>query len=141
MAKGKAGVGIRDNSRGVTIQHQHEFDDSPLPSAQELELYNTIPDVVPWLMKTAEKEQDARIQLMNEQTIIAKSNSTKKFTIDILVLCFALIIAAAGMWFSYELLLKGYKLEGAIFAGGTLALMVYNFLNFRKPKNPTSEIN
>ena len=65
MAKGKAGVGIRD-SRGVTIQHQHEFDDSPLPPAKELELYNTIPDVVPWLMRTAEKEQEARLKIMQE---------------------------------------------------------------------------
>jgi uncharacterized membrane protein len=138
MAKGKAGVGIRDNGRGVTIQHQHEFDDSPLPSAQELELYNTIPDVVPWLMRTAEKEQEARIKLMQEQTVISKNNTNKKFIIDILVLCFALAIAGSGMWFSYELLMKGYKLEGAIFAGSTLAIMVYNFLNFRKPKNPQS---
>jgi uncharacterized membrane protein len=124
MAKGKAGLGIRDNSRGVTIQHQHEFDDSPLPSAQELGLYNTIPDVVPWLMRTAEKEQEARIKLMQEQTLISKNNSNKKFTIDILVLCFALAVAGSGMWFSYELLIKGYKLEGTIFAGSTLALMV-----------------
>lgn len=54
---------LRSTADGVALEHNTVYDDNLLPAADELCKLNALDsDIVPWVMKRTEIEQDARIK-------------------------------------------------------------------------------
>lgn len=122
------------NNKGIQIEHSESFDDS-FVTPEELAKYKELdPSMIEWLKKRHEKEQDARLKFNGQRVNLIKSGQTKSFIVDLTSLILAFIIALSGMYISLYLLIKGNVLEGTIFGGVTLFLIIRSFLNFRKIK-------
>lgn len=117
----------------LTLEQNTVYDDNLLPSADELtKLNNVSKDIIPWIMKRTEMEQDARIKFNEDRMKIAKSDfrHTHWYNFTALVMAFIIVLIFVG--FSFYLITIGQETIGTIFAGGTVVLIVSYFL---KAKN------
>lgn len=128
---------LRSTADGVALEHNTVYDDNLLPAADELCKRNALDsDIVPWVMKRTEIEQDARIKFNLRRTALAfrEINYSAFLTFVGLLLCVAVI---AGIFYlSYDLIIKGYSTAGIVFGGGDVVgvLMVINKFKIRKDK-------
>jgi len=101
------------------------FDDSLLPDPEQLAIYQTIdPTTITWLKERAEIEQSYR---HTENSSIRK----RKYRLDLMKtsfegigLIFAFIVILAVMYISWDLVKSNYVLEGTIFSGTTIAILI-----------------
>jgi uncharacterized membrane protein len=129
---------LSNNKNGVMLEQNTVYDDSLLPSADELAKLSSISeDIVPWVMKRAEVEQDARINFNKEKTILIKSDMAHTHIYNFFALIMAFIITLFLLLASCYFIVKGYSVAGTVFAGGTIALIIFYFLN--SPKNKSRE--
>ena len=76
MAKKAAQNTLQSKEGGMVLQQQVISDDSLLPSASELEKLKSVsPEIIPWILKRTEMEQDARIEFNKDRMKLAKSES------------------------------------------------------------------
>lgn len=128
---------LRSTADGVALEHNTVYDDNLLPAADELCKLNAIDsDIVPWIKKRTEIEQDARIKFNLRRTALAfrEINYSAFLTFVGLLLCVAVI---AGIFYlSYDLIIKGHLAAGIVFGSGDVAgvLMVINKFKIRKDK-------
>lgn len=128
---------ISSTPNGVALEQNTVYDDSLLPAADELSKLNAIdPDIVPWIKKRTEIEQDARIKFNLRRTALAfrEVNYSAILTFAGLLLC---VVVIAGIFYlSYNLIMKGHDTAGMIFGGGDVVgiLMVINKFKIRKDK-------
>lgn len=118
------------------VEHNAVYDDNLLPAADELAKLNAInPDIVTWVMRRTEVEQDGRVWFNKERLRLAgrEINLAGFCTILGLILAFALI----GFFFylSYDLVLNGQELLGGIFGFIDACGLVTVLSKFQMRKN------
>jgi uncharacterized membrane protein len=117
VAHGKSGASIT----GLGREETHEFDDSPLPSADDLVKLNQIsPEIVPWLMKRAEDEQSFRHATIRRREEVLASVFANEAHITKSAIHWAGFILLVGMAFSAFLVHSDQTITGSIFAGAVL---------------------
>lgn len=125
---------VCDNS-GLTLEQNTVYDDNLLPSADELaKLKNISADIIPWIMKRTELEQDARIKFNEDRIRLAESNFNHTHYYNFVALIMAFVIVLVFIGFSFYLIMNGQETVGTIFAGGTIALIVSYFLKSNNKK-------
>jgi len=122
---------------GVMVEHNAVYDDNLLPAADELaKLLNAInPDIVTWVMRRTEVEQDGRVWFNKKRLKLAgrEINLAGACTILGLILAFALI----GFFFylSYNLILNGQEILGGIFGSLDVCGLLTVLAKFQMRKN------
>jgi uncharacterized membrane protein len=129
---------VAKNQKGEAILEQHEsIDDSLLPSAVELEKLKEIdPSIVPWIMKRAEQEQNARHKWNENQSKVLKFDvkHIHYFNFTAIFLAFILFLAIIGA--AVFFIIKGLDVTGTIFGGTAIITCVIFFLRvISKNKN------
>ena len=128
---------ISSTANGVALEHNTVYDDNLLPAADELCKLNALdPNIVPWVKKRTEIEQNARIKFNLRRTALAfrEINYSAFLTFAGLILCVAVI---AGIFYlSYDLIMNGHETAGMLFGGSDVVgvLMVINKFKLRKDK-------
>lgn len=127
---------LTTGANGVMVEHNAVYDDNLLPAADELAKLNAInPDIVTWVMRRTEVEQDGRVWFNKERLRLAgrEINLAGFCTILGLILAFALI----GFFFylSYDLVLNGQELLGGIFGFIDACGLVTVLSKFQMRKN------
>lgn len=118
---------------GLTLEQNTVYDDNLLPSAEELAKLDTVSkDIIPWIMKRTEMEQDARIKFNEDRMKIAQSDFKHVHRYNFTALIMAFIIVLVFVAFSFYLIVNGQETIGTVFAGSTVVLIVSYFL---KAKN------
>lgn len=118
---------------GLTLERNTVYDDNLLPSADELAKLNDVSkDIVPWIMKRTEMEQDARIKFNEDRMKLTESDFRHTHCYNFTALVMAFIIVLIFVCFSFYLITIGKETIGTVFAGGTAVLIVSYFL---KAKN------
>lgn len=122
-------------SGDLAIERNVAYDDSPLPSADELSRLKAVDNSIPqWLMDKADKEQDARIKFNQDRMKLAQSDSKHAHIYSYIALIMAYSIVLIFLLLSFYLILQGEILIGSIFVGGTIGSIVFYFLNSKKRK-------
>lgn len=117
------------DKNGITLEHNTIYDDTLLPNADELaKLNNVSSEIVPWIMKRTEIEQDARIEFNKERLNVTKREMKHIRTYNLLALSMAFLITLAFLALSFYLIYIGKETTGTIFAGGTIIAIVFYFL-------------
>ena len=116
---------------GLTLEQNTLYDDNLLPPADELAKLDSVSkDIIPWIMKRTEMEQDARIKFNEDRMKIAQ-NDFKHIHCYKLYSSNWLLLLYAPLGFHYDY--KMYQETGGTnVAGGTIVLIVFLFL---KAKN------
>lgn len=126
---------MQQKSGELLVEHNVISEDSFLPSADELAKLNAIsPGIIDWIMKRTEIEQNARIKFNDDRVGIAKSEVSHKHIFNYIALFMAFIIVLLFLFLSYKLITGGQEVVGTIFAGGTIAVIVFYFLNAKSNK-------
>lgn len=125
VARGNTGATIT----GHGTEETHEFDDSPLPSAEDLVKLNEIsPSIIPWLMKRAEDEQSFRHATIRHRDEVFASVFKNETHITKSALHWAGVILVVGMVISALLIYNEQTLVGSVFGGAVLVSAVSLFL-------------
>lgn len=96
---------------GLTLEQNTVYDDNLLPSADELAKLDTVSkDIIPWIMKRTEMEQDARIKFNEDRMKIAQSDFKHIHRYNFTALIMAFIIVLIFIAFRSILLLTGKRL-------------------------------
>ena len=118
------------------IVHAEEsmvYDNSLLPVADELERLVAIDiELLEWLKKRAEIEQDTRTAFNNNRIQEYRAQGKRTYVFNMVSLFMAFIIVAGGGIASVLLALKGLSLEGSILGGVTLVAAAGIFLKRNK---------
>lgn len=123
---------ISSGQDGVMLEHRAIYDDSLLPSAEELERLKDIdPDIIPWIKKRTEIEQDARIDFNKKRINLAVKETNLSASLTITALILATIIILGIFYLSFVLVTKGYEIAGTIFGGVDLAALILAFSKIR----------
>jgi len=118
-----------DRAQSLSIEENTYFDDSILPSSEELiKLKDVKDDGIDWLFKRIEVEQNARIKFNNDRINLEKKDLNQWFSLNLISMLIAFIIIIGGGFFSFYMLKTGMKLEGTLFAGATIVLAASIFL-------------
>lgn len=109
------------NGDGKQLEHTITVDDNCLPSPSELAEYQRIdPNIVPFFLKVAQKEQDHRHSLDRKKIEIIRQEGKREYRINWWGMFFAFLILIVGFAFSGYLLYLGSSVIGTIFGGATL---------------------
>ncbi|MFH8143293.1 MAG: hypothetical protein K1V88_07720 [Muribaculaceae bacterium] len=110
---------------GMQIEQNTVYDDSLLPAADELAKLNTIdPQIIPWVMRRTEVEQDGRIWFNKKRLKLAGREINFAGCSTILGLVLVFILIGVFFYLSYDLILKGHETLGGIFGGVNLCLLI-----------------
>lgn len=121
--------------KGATYEQSEIYDDSLLPDSQELKrLIDLDPDVMNWIKKRTEIEQDSRIKFNDRKMKIIEGTTKKAFIIDMYSLSIVWFIIISGMLLTGFLIYTKNEIGGSIFGAATLLIIVNSILNFRKNK-------
>lgn len=87
---------------GLTLEQNTVYDDNLLPSADELAKLDAVSkDIIPWIMKRTEMEQDARIKFNEDRMKIAQDDFKHVHRYNFTALIMAFIIAVAFLAASF----------------------------------------
>jgi len=121
---------------GVQLEHNAIYDDSLLPAADELAKLNAInPDIVPWVMKRTEVEQDGRVWFNKKRLKLAGREINLAGSCTILGLILAFVLIGFFFYLSYNLILKGHEILGGIFGAIDACGLVAVLSKFQMRKN------
>lgn len=120
---------------GVQLEQNTAYEDNLLPSADELEKLNRIDqDIIPWIMRRTEVEQDGRIDFNKKRLGLASKeiNFAGWSTIIGIIICAFVIVVV--FYLSYKLIKDGHEAAGIAFGGADVVgmLMVISKFQFRK---------
>ncbi|MCC7453677.1 MAG: hypothetical protein IT222_05890 [Crocinitomix sp.] len=122
------------------IEDHLEFDDSLLPTSEELERLKLIdPKIIDWILEAAKDKQDARHNWNDRVMGLAETNSARHYYIDKMTIRAALFITIFITGLSALLIYFDQIITGSVFAGVVLISCVGMFLNFRTNKKKTQE--
>ncbi|MFN5415488.1 MAG: hypothetical protein ACK5B9_00415 [Flavobacteriia bacterium] len=134
------------NSQGKGYQQEQleSFDDNLLPEANEIkELFILDSDILTWLKKRAEKEQDFRHDLIQKKASLLESEIKYESRNTFIGLFFAFFIIISGMALSAFLIYQKHVVTGTIFSGITIitsaTLFLKKTLNFPERDIPNKE--
>lgn len=127
---------ISSGQDGVMLEHRAVYDDSLLPSAEELgKLKEIDPEIIPWIKKRTEIEQDARIDFNKKRIKLASKETDWSAMITIVALSLATIIIITIFCLSFLLVSKGYEVAGTILGSVDLAALILAFAKIKSQKN------
>lgn len=109
----------------MQIEQNTVYDDSLLPAADELTKLNAIDSqIIPWVMRRTEVEQDGRIWFNKKRLKLAGREINFAGCSTILGLVLVFILIGVFFYLSYDLILKGHATLGGIFGGVDLCLLI-----------------
>lgn len=117
----------------MTFEQKTVVDDNLLPSADELSKLDAVSkEIIPWIMRRTEKEQDARIKFNEDRMRLSEKdlNFAHRYNMTALLMAFLIVILFLSA--SFYLIISGKEIIGSIFAGGTIAGIISYFLNSKK---------
>ena len=121
--------------KGQEVEQTITFDDSFLPSPNELREYREInPEIVKLLIDASKSEQQHRHYIDRQKMKVINKDSTSMHTINMLGMTFAFIIIFGGLALSAYLIYLEKNIIGTIFAGTTIVTAAAIFLNHGKKK-------
>lgn len=116
----------------LAVEQTSIYDDSLLPPADELaKLKELDPDIINWVKKRTEIEQDARIKFNENKVKLMDKNMKQIFIQNIVCVFTAFIIILSGIACSFYFIYKGLNVEGTIFGGSTLVIAAALFIRWR----------
>jgi uncharacterized membrane protein len=121
-------------SRGIVHAEENTFqDNSLLPMADELERLVAIDkDLLEWIKKRAEIEQDERINFNNHRMLEYRMQGKRTHLVNVISLLMAYTIIVGGGIASVFLALNQSPVEGSILGGVTLVAAAGVFLRKNK---------
>lgn len=123
------------DTRGQQLEQTITFDDSFLPSPNELREYKEInPDIVKLLIEASREEQKHRHYIDNQKIKAINKDSSSMHNINVLGMIFAFLIMAFGLALSAYLIYLDKILTGTVFGGATIIMAATTFLNHVKKK-------
>lgn len=126
---------ISSSQDGVMLEHRAVYDDSLLPSAEELgKLKDLDPAIIPWIMKRTEVEQDARIDFNKQRIRLASKDTNLSAVVTITALVLATLIILAIFSLSFILISKGNAVAGTILGSVDLAALILAFSKIKSSK-------
>lgn len=120
----------------VAVEQTSIYDDSLLPPADELaKLKELDPDIINWVKKRTEIEQDARIEFNQGKIRLMGKNMKHVFIENVICIFAAFVIIVLGILFSSYFIYKGLNVEGTIFGGSTLVIAAMVLIRWRNNKD------
>ena len=136
MAKQAHQNKLSSQKDGFVVEHHSVYDDSLLPTADELARLKEInPDIVTWIMERSSLEQEARHSENKERLKIYKFEFRGERRYNISALIFAFVVIIAGLSFSTFLIYNSMNVVGTIFAGSTLVMAANAFIKASRKTN------
>ena len=124
----------------LAVEQTAIYDDSLLPSADELEKLKQVdPDILGWLKTRTEIEQDARIKFNHDRISILSKNMNHVFIQNVICIFSAFFIILLSILCSAYFVYKGLSVEGTVFGGSTIILSGIIFLRWSKSKHKQGE--
>jgi len=133
MAKGQLQNRVVKSRHGDAFEQNLAIDDNLLPSASELEKLKEIePEIIQWLLKRTEIEQDSRIEFNKNQLKLTDYNLRKTHNFNYIALIFSFILfifvlIISAFFVKYEL-----KVQGTIFGGTAIITGLIFFIKVIK---------
>lgn len=127
---------LTTGANGVQLEQSTVYDDNLLPAADELyKLHSINPDIIPWVMKRTEVEQDGRVWFNKRRLKLAGREINLAGFSTILGLILATALMAFFFYLSYYLIIKGHEVLGGIFGVADVCglLSVLAKFQMRKP--------
>ena len=122
-------------AKGQQVEQTITFDDSFLPSPNELREYREInPDIVKLLIEASKKEQEQRHYIDRQKMKAINKDSQSMHSINVIGMTFAFLIIAGGLGLSAYLIYLEKDVIGTIFAGATILTAAGTFLNHVKKR-------
>lgn len=129
-------VHTRDG-KPVIYEQQTVIDDGLLPSADELKKLQEVDEnIVGWLMRRSEREQEHRHEFTDKRVALAKKELNGNIAINVLCIVFAFLLVVLGMGVSVYFVVQGLSVVGTIFAGATLVGAAALFTRIPGRKSP-----
>lgn len=126
---------ISSGQDGVMLEHRAIYDDSLLPSAEELAKLKEIdPDIISWIKKRTEIEQDARIDFNKDRLRLASKDTGLSASVTITALILATVIILAIFTLSFILVYNGYEIAGTVLGTVDLAALILAFSKIKSSK-------
>ena len=120
---------------GVAVEQTSIYDDSLLPSAEELAKLQSIdPTCVDWIKKRTEIEQDARIKFNMSKIHLMSKDMNHIFIQNILSIVAAFFIILSIIGCAAYFVYNGLSVEGTIFGSVSVILAASIFIRWR-PKD------
>lgn len=132
MAKQQQHTRVIANRHQGAIEQQTIVEDSLLPSAEELSKLKEIdPNIIAWILKRSEKEQETRLNFNNERIRLAH----RETGITVLSLWLAFVLAVLILSLGGLFIFLGKEVAGTVFGGVGIFVVIQSFLRFgRKEK-------
>ncbi|MBE6305717.1 MAG: hypothetical protein E7082_07385 [Bacteroidales bacterium] len=128
---------ISSTTNGVSLEQNTIYDDSLLPAAEELSKLNELnSEIIPWVMKRTEIEQNARINFNKKRTALAFREINYSAFLSLFGLALCAIVFIGIFYLSYLLITGGNAAAGTLFGCLDIAsiMMAVNKFNLRKKK-------
>lgn len=117
---------------GVLLEQTSIYDDSLLPSSEELSKLKTVdPNIVQWLMDRASKEQDARIKFNEDKLKLTNKSVNYAHARFVVGMIFIFLIILIGFALTAFFLYKGIDVGATIFGGGSLVALILALARFK----------
>lgn len=127
---------LTTGANGVQLEHSTIYDDNLLPAADELCKLNSInPEIIPWIMKRTEIEQEGRVWYNKKRLKLAGREINLAVFSTVLGLLLAAGLMALFFYFSYILIIKGHEIIGGIFGFADLCGLLSVLAKFQMRKN------
>jgi uncharacterized membrane protein len=121
LAKAKTGE--------ILLEQNNAFDDSLLPSAEELgKLKEIDPNIVKWIMDRTEMQQNARIEFNKNRIRLSEYDLKKTHRFNFTALTYGFIIFLAILTMSAYFIYNGLPITGTIFAGTAIIVGAIYFI-------------
>lgn len=132
MAK-KAEQNKLRNKDGVLLEQTSIYDDSLLPSSDELlRLKQIDPNIVQWLMDRATKEQEARIKYNDDKIDLTRQSVNKAHSRSVIGMIFIFLVIVIGFALSAWFVYLDKDLGASIFGGSTFVALIIALLRIKK---------
>ena len=141
MSKKAEQTRVAHKENAFAVEQTSIYEDNLLPAADELaKLKELDPDVIEWVKKRTEIEQDARLSFNANKIKLMDKNMSHVFTQNMACIIVAFIIILCGMACSFYFVYKGLNMEGTVFGGTSIILAAAIFIRWTKPdRNNTKE--
>ena len=118
---------------GVAVEQTSIYDDNLLPPAEELsKLKELDPDIINWVKRRTEIEQDARIKFNMDKIRLMEKDMNQVTVQNIICICLTFIFVMAVLLISTYYVYKGLNVEGTVLGSSSILLAVLIFLKWRK---------
>ncbi|MCI9284367.1 MAG: hypothetical protein HFJ91_00835 [Muribaculaceae bacterium] len=127
---------LTTGANGVQLEQNTIYDDNLLPAADELaKLHALDNDIIPWIKKRTEVEQDGRVWFNKKRLKLAGREINFAGASTILGLLLAAGLMAFFFYLSYNLILDGHEILGGIFGFADVCGLLSVLTKFQMRKN------